>query len=816
MRGLMLTILTFTGLFAQTVTISGTCQDLLSNPIDSASVYYYQNQIIVDSSFTGLTGEFNVSYSVVSADQALPKEFELSQNYPNPFNPSTRIDLSVQRPAIFAIYDIRGALVESLNLASGGSYELTWGGRHLGAGLYIYVLRSGHQSVSHKMILLDGGDGSGLAVNQVAYASSSPLTKPATNDVIRFEKSNTSAFEINFATPHTDTTLGVLHGNVGPVLMQVIPDSSVIEGDTLILNWDQYFYNDSETHYESFIYPPPIAGFYNMQVMATDLIDPTLTTMSNIFSVAEIHLNEPPTVSEIVIQPTNPSLQDTLFLSYVFLDPDSGEDMSIKQWYKNGALTGIETIFFPPDSADAGDSVKVTVRAYDGEAFGNSETSNTVAYPMPIPPNVSDLLISPELPELDQDLELTYEFTDPESGDDMSIKHWYKNGELTGVASFTFPSDSADAGDSIRAFVTAYNGNLFGNTDSSNFAVYQAQPDTSRDISGIIYEFFSQLPDSGAQVTTSLGTAITDADGNYTVEAGFNEEHILVLKDGRFESGFIVDAGELDVEYDHEIAKDDSAGGIDRNIFENYIVSNRLNGPPYPEDGKYVSLTAESVPDTVFILGEIIIGGSYVYSQGFQNTDQLNTLAERINNMANQITNGLYNSDVTTIMIADSNFTDSDSIALFLYTNMHAVDNDEFFESNPTKSLQIKADPSVLGSNSTTYEDDMATIKGHSLILGYWLSPDALGSGFDTEFTSSILGGAETPAEFLSVLGPGGGPVTDHDQRILAYIINRGPNHNFPDFPEGFDPDIMGPYLSTATAMPEFSKPDASMEKVNK
>ena len=281
-------------------------------------------------------------------------------------------------------------------------------------------------------------------------------------------------------------------------------------------------------------------------------------------------------------------------------------------------------------------SYNITV--YISDIFGDWQDSTFFILEVyAFAPNVSNVFINPDEPAIGDSLFLTYTFTDPDSGLDMSIKQWYKNGQLTGVEGLIFPPDSASAGDSVKVTVTAYDGEVTGNTEESNTVAYPMPPDTSRDISGTILEFFSELPDSGAMIITSLDTAVTDVSGNYTVEASFNREDVLVLKDGRFESGFIVGNGEDDVIYDHEIAKDDSSGGIDRWLFENYIL-NRLNSPE-ELNGIYMSLTEESVPDTAWILGQIMIGTN-TYSQGFMNVAQLNKLAEKINITATTRTAG--------------------------------------------------------------------------------------------------------------------------------------------------------------------------------
>jgi len=319
-----------------------------------------------------------------------------------------------------------------------------------------------------------------------------------------------------------------------------------------------------------------------------------------------------------------------------------------------------------------------------------------------------------------------------------------------------------------------------------------------RALTGIITEFFSALPDSGALVKTSVDSGYTNADGFYSVLASFDREDVLVLKPNRLESGFIVEPGSNDLIVDHNIAKDDSSGGIDREFFITYILSNAGNGlgrrSTLP-DSVYVSLTQESVPDTVWILGDIKNKDGYSYSKGFKNVAQLNEMAKKMNTMADSITNGLYNIDSTVIVIADSNFTHPDSVALFKYKNMVAVPNNVFpvdNEERRKKTLTIRSTYGIFAGNGTFFEN--LTVKGHTMIYHRDLPLDYLGEIFNQEFISSILGGVETPDDYPSVLRNEGCIIRPHDRRIVKLVIDRGPGRIFPDFPKDFSPEVMQKY----------------------
>lgn len=389
MRGLILSLVTVSGLLAQTIHITGNYHDLLDNPIDSASVYYFQDDVVVDSTLTSASGAFDLQFTIVSANPAVPSSFSLSQNYPNPFNPSTRIDLFIQEQGSFSIYDIRGALVESLDLQSAGSYELTWGGRNLGAGLYIYVLQSGSQSLSRKMILLDRGDGSGLSFSQASYGIANQLSKPASNDAIRFEKHNTTSLGLDFFTPNADTSLGVINGNVGPRQVQTIRDTVMNEGDSLHVDWNDYFYNDSGTMFMTVGGSPPIINEeFECNVVAFDVLDTSLVVLSNTFSISVIEPvidNSPPEliwpIPNWVVSDANP-YYDVYFEDH-FSDPDGDDltyiiNLSSVYWY-------LEYDWVVITPLAPGDTLECSITATDGEFETTSNEFLTIWPPLPIP-----------------------------------------------------------------------------------------------------------------------------------------------------------------------------------------------------------------------------------------------------------------------------------------------------------------------------------------------------------------------------------------------------------------------------------------------
>lgn len=88
----------------------------------------------------------------------MPEGFNLIQNYPNPFNPETVIKFKIdkQNTVTLKIYDVTGREVASLlnTRLNSGTYEITFDGKDLPSGAYIYKLTSGNNSISKVMALI--------------------------------------------------------------------------------------------------------------------------------------------------------------------------------------------------------------------------------------------------------------------------------------------------------------------------------------------------------------------------------------------------------------------------------------------------------------------------------------------------------------------------------------------------------------------------------------------------------------------------------------------------------------------------------------
>jgi len=164
---IVFTALEITAVYPQS--LSGNVKDANTNTNISASKVQIKNldNGITDSVFTNSTGNwyYTLITSVENDGLTIPKSLVVDQNYPNPFNPSTRIQFSIPYDEYveIAVYNILGELIDHKALfLTSGNYSIDWFSKG-SAGVYFYTIKMGNQSVTKKMIQLDGGNGTGLS-----------------------------------------------------------------------------------------------------------------------------------------------------------------------------------------------------------------------------------------------------------------------------------------------------------------------------------------------------------------------------------------------------------------------------------------------------------------------------------------------------------------------------------------------------------------------------------------------------------------------------------------------------------------------------
>ena len=155
--------------------------------IDASSALLHEWIAVTDND-----GKYTIDFTKTAVNEVVPQAFSLEQNFPNPFNPSTTIPFILEKSGLvdLSIYNVLGQKVRTLlkGYTTAGAHQPVWNGldeqgRGVGAGIYIYQLRSGSKVESKKMLLLDGGSRSAArsAITTPSFSSHSAafLTKTA-------------------------------------------------------------------------------------------------------------------------------------------------------------------------------------------------------------------------------------------------------------------------------------------------------------------------------------------------------------------------------------------------------------------------------------------------------------------------------------------------------------------------------------------------------------------------------------------------------------------------------------------------------------
>ena len=101
---------------------------------------------------------FELNVSVDEQVTEVPTNFALKQNFPNPFNTETTIafDLKEAGNVELKLFNMNGQEIKTLihqNLPA-GSHRVTFSGKDLPSGIYIYKMRTNSFTASRKMILM--------------------------------------------------------------------------------------------------------------------------------------------------------------------------------------------------------------------------------------------------------------------------------------------------------------------------------------------------------------------------------------------------------------------------------------------------------------------------------------------------------------------------------------------------------------------------------------------------------------------------------------------------------------------------------------
>jgi hypothetical protein len=251
--------------------------------------------------------------------------------------------------------------------------------------------------------------------------------------------------------------------------------------------------------------------------------------------------NQPPSVEDLEVTPTNPYTNDDLVLTFGYSDPEGDPEYPyMVKWYKSGvhqpSLDNLTTV----DSTltNKGENWRAYVWVNDGAAYSEYDESNIVKI-LNSKPTVTDVTISPPNPSSTTDISVSYSFSDIdsdlESKIDTVIQWWVDHGQGAG---FEFTSHSGsilgwedtEKGDVWKAIVKPHDGeNLGDQVESNTLTIGNTGPEissliiipeslTSLDDLTISYEFFDIDDDPEAAGTYKW--LVDRGDGSGYINSG--------------------------------------------------------------------------------------------------------------------------------------------------------------------------------------------------------------------------------------------------------------------------------------------------------
>lgn len=139
---------------------------IVHDPAKSNGYSYVYNKTSISQSWFNKGGVAYTFYPAGSyptsveytSEQFVADDFVLYQNYPNPFNPGTTISFSIPRAGQtkISVYDMLGREVAVLvnDYLESGIHSISFDGKNLSSGVYVYRIESGSFVKAKQMILL--------------------------------------------------------------------------------------------------------------------------------------------------------------------------------------------------------------------------------------------------------------------------------------------------------------------------------------------------------------------------------------------------------------------------------------------------------------------------------------------------------------------------------------------------------------------------------------------------------------------------------------------------------------------------------------
>ncbi len=245
----------------EVITVSGNVSDKINHSVGAVTVSYLcDGSEVIPAVQTDFGGYFEFSFNPLGIDgNPLPDGIHLGANYPNPFNPGTVIPLTTDKGGQFFIYDLLGREVQSLSIPEAGQYNIRWGGLLNGglpapAGVYFYSFQTEETRLTGKMILMDGGGNSGLTISNRSGATDLRQTRrtmECEGYTLVFSGDHIEDVTLDLGeNGYTEDTNLDQQVNRWPYWLLDLPDAYLPVGDMLVLNLNDYVYDDGQGLYQ--------------------------------------------------------------------------------------------------------------------------------------------------------------------------------------------------------------------------------------------------------------------------------------------------------------------------------------------------------------------------------------------------------------------------------------------------------------------------------------------------------------------------------------------------------------------------------------
>lgn len=201
--------------------------------------------------------------------------------------------------------------------------------------------------------------------------------------------------------------------------------------------------------------------------------------------------NTPPQVSNIIIQPDNPSTEDDLTVSYEFFDADGDEEGfdTIVEWLLWSGIefihTGLKVRTLSSSYTSKGETWICEVTPHDNYTYGDTIRCGQSVSILNSKPYASNVHITPSAPPTDADLVANYDYLDLDNDlENGSEIIWYCNEvEMPQLNDqITVPHSLTQEGQDWHFTVRPKDGSTYGDLVESADVTIQNSPPTATDL----------------------------------------------------------------------------------------------------------------------------------------------------------------------------------------------------------------------------------------------------------------------------------------------------------------------------------------------